>query len=344
MRLLPPSSFGWNGPGAAVAEFRRARRRRLRPPVEPDEAPTASNRPVFVRKLKRARIRQGLALWPLTHTRLHRASEALVAGAVASTYLAWIMFCRQGGNTGAAALAATTFGSAVIAMISFGLGVHFVSVESRNGTAQALVLTPAPKPEFLARRMSLLLKIVLLSCLLLPVYWCAPDYNHWGTKYDFHNELAVAQGLASRLAAAVGYWGDGRPAASSFFAGLYALGNDFTWYVIFAAGGMLAAVLGRGRPTGWLGGLVLVLAIAALLSCGDAALRGLVTEPVEVPPPPPPPATPCWGWWECYYETSPGPDCLLTFVHVAAMAVVRLAVAWFLLDLAGRNFDRLASD
>jgi hypothetical protein len=105
---------------------------------------------------------------------------------------------------------------------------------------------------------------------------------------------------------------------------------------------MLAAVLGRGRPAGWLGGLLLVLAACVVLSCGDAALRGLVTEPVEVPPPPPPRAS--WGWWDCCYDSSPGPNCLLTFVQVAASALVRLATAHYLLDLAGRNFDFLVSD
>jgi hypothetical protein len=287
----------------------------------------------------------------------------LVAAVALVGYAAWAVLVNAGGvNRGIAAALISAATSAALCIVAFALGFALIRNEIAGGTAEALVLTPAPKAVIVTSRFSVLVKIMLASAVLLPMNCVTIN-----TEGDDRAAVSLMQGGASRAAAAYlhwydrvwpappppgtavssGYWGPAPQIdAESLTLGLGCLVSDMTWYALFGAAGLLVAILSRARGLNLVIGLLACLLVFAILACADTLICYLSMNP----PDPDRLNWPWhygggWGWGKGVGGAESSMMSLLSFgVPLAVSLLLRIMATGIFLRQAARHFDRIATD
>jgi hypothetical protein len=308
-----------------------------------------------------ARLRQGfLPRDPLYRRESGAGRRAVIAAklgggvVVVGAYGFWLVALLAGGRGSLSGETLLTVASCMLCALAFALGMQSVRGEVSDGTAQSLILTPLPRRRIVLSKLAGSAEFLGIAAMLLPLYWLAVD---WEGCNDYL--MAHLHGGGLRFAAAAELWGrlewPGEYSAGCLLAGTAAFVGDLAWCALLASCGMFAAASARTTGGAWAKGL----ALAALLIAAFSLVEWLGFDLAGARPPG------STTWWsslrvgsfvtgvarldhrdlgEAFQITGQGRPVAWVAAWLAAAVAARLGLAWALLGLTVRRFDRIATD
>jgi hypothetical protein len=308
-----------------------------------------------------ARLRQGfLPRDPLYRRESGAGRRAVIAAklgggvVVVGAYGFWLVALLAGGRGSLGGETLLTVASCMLCALAFALGMQSVRGEVSDGTAQSLILTPLPRRRIVLSKLAGSAEFLGIAAMLLPLYWLAVE---WDGCDDYL--MAHLHGGALRFAAVSELWNrqvcPGDFGLVSLATGTAAFASDLSWYGLFACCGLFAATSARTAGGAWARGL----ALAALVVVALSLVEWLGFDLAGARPPG------STTWWsslrvgsfvtgvarldhrdlgEAFQITGQGRPVAWVAAWLAAAVAARLGLAWALLGLTVRRFDRIATD
>jgi hypothetical protein len=267
------------------------------------------------------------------------------AGAVFSAYFYWSVMAHAGRDMGETPIYAVTVASLILYLVALALGVQAMRGEVTGGTAESLVLTPLDRRRIVVSKLAGSGEMLVVAALLLPLYCCT-----MASLRSINVTAAYAHGGPIRVLMAMGfnsyYLRGDMSGLMDILVGLGAFAADLSWFALFAAVGLWAAASRRAGAVVWL----LALAVSAVLfvAIGFVEYVGL-----GIPPGPEPAYYYGYGYrpsfadkllevFDSYHDRGASWDWPIAWWLLTLAG--RAVIAWLLLLLATRNFDRIATD
>jgi hypothetical protein len=259
---------------------------------------------------------------------------------VIGAYGLWVAWAPRSEDPECVAVMMVAVGSVLLSLVAFSLGMLSVRNEVSSGTADALVMTPVSRRKLIISKLAGSAEFMVIVALLLPMY-CFTGISGGDTS----EVAAYVHGGWLRWLVLSESWSFDRLPLDAVW-GVLAFASDSTWYLLFAACGVWAAVSRRHVAIQWLKGLSLC---ALMLLFWFIAERAGTELTWYLTPPNYNVQGNSIGLLQDITEFFTGlpfrhnPTWLMVLLVAISMGL-RLLVAWGLVLRSIRHFDRIATD
>ena len=317
--------------------------------IHPRGRPKMENAPFPPSKLKSSILKDPFYLREVGHNR-GRLRLIKITGVVTVlvAYGIWFFFWRSGKDWGELAIAIPAYGSLVLCLMALVLAMRSVDIEVSRDTAEALVMTPAPRERVVWAKVLGALEPLAPAALLLWAFYfvalptvrgnfAATDILHGGLL-----RLEAVGPLPDKMELA--YSGVSGDLASDAVVACGAVISDFSWYFFLAAFALYMRTTFRHMP---LAPFIMSFIFLCLFALLEAQLSNMVLisgarRMLGVWP------HYCFGWargdrhvtlifrggWSLIFWT---------VLLWSVMILLRYLAARFMLRRAAKNFDRIAT-